>query len=424
MGNTTVLTEAIKAGSAIAAETKGRLLVTLITPGVGSSGYYAAEVLQEAATSKVWPAGTHCYVNHPSESEMFDRPERSIDDLAAVLTEDARWDGTGLVAEAQVFPHHKHLTEMAGSIGMSIRAGAVVSEGEIEGRKMPIVDKLTEGISVDFVTHAGRGGTFEVLESARPTRVVQRAVARGVREATANDTREALGSALRERFTGDKTWVWVRDFDDAQVWFELQTETEDACYQLAYELDAAGTAVLSDDDPVEVRVHTEYVPVDPAGQSTTTQESEEDTMPQIEEARLRQLEEDAGRVQTLISERDAARTERDDAQRELAEARVQLNTDAAARVVREAADGAELQLNDLELAGLAANAPLAEDGRVDEAALRTRADEAIAKQKESRGAGTVRSFGQTTGADGEGELSEADLDKLIAGAFGNTVKEG
>ena len=49
------------------------------------------------------------------------------------------------------------------------------------------------------------------------------------------------------------------------------------------------------------------VPVDPAA-DTPTQESQEDTMPQIEEARMRELEEAAGRVPTLVAARVVART--------------------------------------------------------------------------------------------------------------------
>ncbi|MDN5931401.1 MAG: hypothetical protein L0I24_10120 [Pseudonocardia sp.] len=36
----------------------GRLQVALITPGWGSSGYYSAQVLENAANAQVFPAGT------------------------------------------------------------------------------------------------------------------------------------------------------------------------------------------------------------------------------------------------------------------------------------------------------------------------------------------------------------------------------
>lgn len=49
--------------------TPGHIKVGLITPGWGSSGYYAAEVLESAAADRVFPAGTHIYFDHPSASE-------------------------------------------------------------------------------------------------------------------------------------------------------------------------------------------------------------------------------------------------------------------------------------------------------------------------------------------------------------------
>ena len=58
-----------------AADGTTRRKIQIITPGWGSSGYYSAEVLQEAAANKVIPAGTHMYLNHASESERTDRPE-------------------------------------------------------------------------------------------------------------------------------------------------------------------------------------------------------------------------------------------------------------------------------------------------------------------------------------------------------------
>src|SRR5690606_14083979 len=52
-------------------------------------------------------------------------------------------------------------------------------------------------------------------------------------------------------------------------------------------------------------------PVTPAGSTPSHESPKEDTMQQIEESRLAQLEADAGRVQALESERDASNAERD-----------------------------------------------------------------------------------------------------------------
>ncbi len=157
--------------AATPAEGPGRLLVQLITPGWGSSGYYSQDLLEAAGRDRIWPAGTHMYIDHPAESEMFDRPERTVKDLAAVLTEDARWDADAgaLVAEARVFSHWRQpLAEMADVIGVSIRGSAEGELGEAEGRTGRVFSRLTAGESVDFVTRAGRGGKVaQVIESAR-----------------------------------------------------------------------------------------------------------------------------------------------------------------------------------------------------------------------------------------------------------------
>jgi hypothetical protein len=254
----------------------GRFLIDLITPGWGSSGYYAPDVLEAAGAARVFPSGTHMYVDHPTRSEEADRPERTVRDLAAVLTEDAHWDteAGALIAEATVFGTCRDaLTEMADAIGVSIRAFAEIEPGEAEGRKGPIVTQLVEGVSVDFVTHAGRGGRYEVLESARPAVVVERAIHAGVAEATANDTRDGLQTALRDTYGGEQSWIWVRDFDESNVWYEHETPDSSGCYQLGYSIDKNGAVTLSG-GPVEVRARTEYVPIT----SSTTSEAGDNTM--------------------------------------------------------------------------------------------------------------------------------------------------
>lgn len=528
MPNRLMLTEAQPAGRVREAGA-GRLQVQLITPGWGSSGYYAPEVLEAAATDRVFPAGTHMFIDHPTESEQYDRPERSVRDLAAVLTEDAHWDGEALVAPVQVLgPHRPLLTDpaVAEAIGVSIRAAAEVTEGgEADGRRGRIIDRITEGISVDFVTRAGRGGRIlQVLESARGTATVAEArsiaawvesrihrdftlladdvygdgrltreeritlssaigdalaafvarveadapqlyqrdlwddpqdtsadavEARSIRvrlggdvasfiaavdaahrhlaEATANDRREQLSAAVRDAHATDEgVWTWVRDFDETAgvVWFELDGDAENAgIFQQSFTVADDDTTVTLTGDPVEVTVRTEYVPVDPAGQAPTTQESEEDTMPQIEEARLRQLEEAEGRVPTLEAERDAAR-------RELAieRARNTARPIATAVVGESTTLPAAVQARVVE--SVVAAVAVGEDGQLDEAALRQAAESArtaaeaeVAAIAESLGAGRVRGLGSTTTTT-SGDVSEADVDAELAGAFGTQPVKG
>jgi hypothetical protein len=178
-------------------------------------------------------------------------------------------------------------------------------------------------------------------------------------------------------------------------------------------------------DRTQVRARTEYVPVTPAGQSPPTQESKEDTMPQIEEARLRQLEEDASRVQTVEAERDSAQAERDAARQELSAHKAR----EAARPIATKMVGASQSLPAGKKARLV-EAVLREvpvkEGQLDEDAL-TKAVQAavkdaeteVAELAESLGAGKVTGFGHTPPV----EITEADVDTTIAGVFGRPVAQ-
>ncbi|GAA3218119.1 hypothetical protein ACFP63_08690 [Oerskovia jenensis] len=410
---TVTLAESGLAEAAAPTHGPGRMNVQIINPGWGSSGYYSQDVLEAAARDRIFPAGTHMYVNHPTATENYERPERDLNTLAAVLAEDAHWDGGKLVAEAVVFSNWREpLTEMAEAIGVSIRAAAEVEEGEADGRKGRIITRLVEGTSVDFVTKAGRGGKIlQVLESALA----------GVSEAKANDRREQLSMLLKDAYSAENTWVWIRDHDDTArtVWFEVETGEDAGIYQQSYDVSDDVATTLTG-DRIEVRVRTEYVPVAPAdvpsrpaGQTTAT-ESQEGTMAttQIEESRLAQLETDAGRATVLESERDTAR-------KETAEAHREVDTERAARIIAES----DHDFNDLETAGLLASAPrIAESGRLDTDAFTKAVAEHAAKIAEAQGAGSVRGLGGSTTPSGAAP-SVADVDESIATAFGRSVKE-
>lgn len=241
----TLVTEAIEATGKATSQAGGVFLIDLITPGWGSSGYYSAEVLQEAETDRVFPAGTHMYINHQTAQERNDRPEGDLKDLAAVLQEDATWnpnggeDGTGsLQAKARVFSAWRApLDDAKEAIGVSIRASADVEYGEAEGRAGRIVGRLVHAESVDFVTKAGRGGRIvEVLEAAtvqEARNIGQWVESRIHRDftITADDmaadgrlTREerislsaAIGDALQAfvtRLEGDQPQLYTRDLYD------------------------------------------------------------------------------------------------------------------------------------------------------------------------------------------------------------------
>lgn len=157
----------------------GKLPLKIIAPGWGSSGYYGADVLGEAAQAGVFPKGTKMYWDHPSLTEAIERPERSLRDLAATFDTPARWEpngprGPGLYTDVTVLSQFREsVWEMAPHIGPSIRALGNTKFGEAEGKKGPIVESIIAAQSVDFVTAPGRGGEIiQLFEAARPAATI------------------------------------------------------------------------------------------------------------------------------------------------------------------------------------------------------------------------------------------------------------
>lgn len=366
----------------------GGMLVQLISPGWGSSGYYSDKVLENAADDKVWPKGTHIYFDHPTESEQMDRPVRSVRDLAAVLTEDAyRVDGGALWAKANIIgPYRDLLTDpvFQESVGMSIRASCEMTQGEAAGRRGPIVSRLVEGMSVDIVTKAGRGGKIlAALESARGE----------ASEATTDDIRDRLS-----RLFGEHSYVSDFDPDTSTVYYSQRVDRGEDGYRRAlfsqgYTLTETGATL--EGEPTEVRAYTTYVPVEsqntvesavkehpknppvnPAGSIT---ESKEDTMADIEESRLAQLEEDAGRAQeaeqrTTVAEQRATAAE---------------NRSSAVEAIMESG----FAFTKLERKGLLADLPLTAEGALDaekfSESLQEQATESSTGRSGVRGLGDV-----------------------------------
>ncbi len=149
--------------------------VKIIGPGWGSMAFYSESMLKSSGPA-AFVKGTHMYWNHPTATEEAERPPgiRDLNDLAAILTTDAKFDkngpkGPGLYAEAKVFSDYaKQLEEKGPHIGVSINAGIRAHAGEAEGKSGLIADEFVHAFSADFVTHAGAKGA-PVLESKRGT---------------------------------------------------------------------------------------------------------------------------------------------------------------------------------------------------------------------------------------------------------------
>lgn len=270
------LTEAGAHTEIIERNSDGSMLVQIITPGWGSSGYYSAEVLEAAGKDKVWPKGTHMYLDHPTTSEATERAERSVKDLGATLSEDARWDGKRLIARAE--PVGLGKTVLADeafrkAIACSVRASAEMEIGEAEGRQGWIVEKIHPGTfnSVDFVTHAGRGGM--ILEAAR------KAAAREAGELD-SDRRDKFRDAVRAAHGEEDVNVWVEDYDDTLVYWERWSGSDSGTYSQTYK--ETDDKVELTGEPVKVRVKRQYVPVDESLSAELTREA---ATAQIREAR-------------------------------------------------------------------------------------------------------------------------------------------
>lgn len=146
----------------------GRYRIRIIAPGRGSTGMYTAPNLAESAP--LFVPGTHMFFDHQTMTEDWERPERSVRDLAGVFESGAEImpDGS-LEADIKVYPSvNGIIRERWADIGVSINGWSVEEIGP-DG----VVPPLAGIQSVDFVTRAGaKGAVLEVLESDGRWRVM------------------------------------------------------------------------------------------------------------------------------------------------------------------------------------------------------------------------------------------------------------
>lgn len=149
----------------------GKYRIRIIVPGQGSSGIYTAENLAESAP--LFKAGTEMFIDHPTETEEWERPERSIRDYAGIFLEDATVGEDGaLYTVCKVFSGVNELIKDKWEhIGVSINAWCADPISE-DG----IVPPIAGVRSVDFVTTPGAGGAIiDLLESIRNDNYVKEA---------------------------------------------------------------------------------------------------------------------------------------------------------------------------------------------------------------------------------------------------------
>jgi len=210
----------------------GTIEMRLIQPGWGASGYYPKEVLERDGPN-VWPAGTHMYLDHPTESEMKERPERSVRDLAAVTISTPVYQeqgkaGPGLYAKASVLPQWKDTIEaLAPYIGVSIRASGQYEAGEAEGKSGKVIKSLVKGHSVDFVTKPGAGGqVLAVMESLRQAGTFQSEPSSVV------STSEAMDDATTTTTSSSAAQTMTVHYDASAVSETQSKEGEDGMAEL------------------------------------------------------------------------------------------------------------------------------------------------------------------------------------------------
>lgn len=150
---------------------EGKYRIRIIVPGQGSSGIYTAENL--AASAPLFKAGTEMFIDHPTESEEWERPERSIRDYAGVFLEDATVGEDGaLYTICKVFSGvNDIIRDKWEHIGVSINAWC--NEPIAETGVVPVFAGVR---SVDFVTAPGAGGAvIDLLESNRNNSITKEA---------------------------------------------------------------------------------------------------------------------------------------------------------------------------------------------------------------------------------------------------------
>jgi hypothetical protein len=246
--------------------------IIIIEAGWGSSGYYSEQVL-ERDIPRIFTVGTHMYLNHPTFKEDQERPERDLRDLVAVVEESPRMAGIASVAVCNIFEHWLEVfnnEKFLESIGVSIRAFGITEDGAAAGKEGPIVQQLTEGLSIDFVTMAGAGGSIgPMVESARKVVVPLIESARTdpkqheIEETLHSDLRERLCNAGTEAWGDDNTYVYCEDFDEkagyAIFWINPDDE---AGYYYKVNFTQTDDGVTLDSEPETVDRQTQYVPAE------------------------------------------------------------------------------------------------------------------------------------------------------------------
>jgi len=445
-------------------ETGTRREIVIIEAGWGSSGYYSEEVLGRDIP-RIYPVGTKMYLNHQTRRESMERPEGDLRYLIGKIVETPRMAGIAAVSVAEIYEHWvQFIDAMAEDIGLSIRALGMTEEGDAAGKHGPIVLSLTEGISIDYVTEAGAGGSIGQLVESRGREVVElfesAAKESKVAEALDSELRENLEKAGEEKFGSKEpyTYCYVEDIEIDQNWvvYRVRVSGEDATYYRMKFLRNTDGDVELQGEPVEVKRDVSWVtPSEDTGLGESLQiiegESLEDFVKRVashfspvpskesgdpslkptkEDGHMtdeerRALEEKVRRFEdenkTLTEERDSEKDGRGRAEDAL---RLNEAGQIAAKVVGEV-EGLprKAQVRAIE-ATLRGDLPVHSDGKLDSDALKERARSKAKDEKDYLGetsGGRVTGLGESlqpssgggTNGNGSDDAGETALDEAL-----------
>ena len=180
------------------------------------------------------------FLNHPTRTEMKERPERDVTHLAAYFVkESAWWDdsgiyGPGLYQEAKALPNYAEwIKEAAPVLGVSHFVLGKIRQGEAAGRSGPIVESIDSVQSVDFVTVPGRGGSVGAMyESWKGLEAQYKS------SSSLSARMELVRSAIKSKFQADSSdmYVYVPEiFDDFAI-----VEIGDRKVVVPYSIDKTG----------------------------------------------------------------------------------------------------------------------------------------------------------------------------------------
>lgn len=400
--------------------------ITVIEAGWGSSGFYPREVLARDC-AKIYPVGTHMYLNHPTESEDYERPERDVRDLAAVTTGECYMKGDAVMAECEVFEHYAPLIDaIAPHIGCSIRAMGEAEQGEVEGRKGPIIRALDEGVSIDFVTRAGAGGKVgaKLLESAR-----------GVAGTVLEEARNAgqwLEASIHREFTLTADSMFGNGYVTREERIAMSAAIGAALDSFTDALEDAAPGLYERDpyaDPTQQGVD---VSESKADELRETQQGGHE-MSDAEKNQLAELQESVKSLEKRAEEADIKVAEAEKRADRAEEALMRIRAEKVVKEAKHTPEGAsepmsvfkglpEGAVKRVTEAALGGDLPTTEDGKLNEDHLVERARNAAKEERDYLASAGVKTSGGTPaqvvgmGASESGN-QERDLDKELTESF-------